>query len=289
VRNRQPSSQRATFAAAGRRIDLEQGRGRHRVEQSAIDRQPETRAMTATLAESPLAALKIGCSSCNLRELCLPVGFSKPLLERLDVLVATRRPVRRGETLFRTGDRFEAVYAVRTGFFKTRVSSDGGRDQVTGFQMVGELLGLDGISTSRHTCDAVALEDSQVCLIPYAQLEQLSSQFPELQHQFHKILSREIVCDRVMMLLLGGMRAEERVAAFLLNITQRLEERGFSATSLLLRMTREEIGDYLGLKLETVSRCFSKLHDDGVLRVRQRHVQVLDRAALTRAAGRKHA
>jgi CRP/FNR family transcriptional regulator, anaerobic regulatory protein len=238
--------------------------------------------MNASLAEAPIAALKIACSSCNLRELCLPVGFPKPLLERLDTLVATRRSVRRGETLLRTGERFEALYAVRAGFFKTRVSPHGGRDQVTGFQMAGELLGLDGIGTDRHTCDAVALEDSQVCQIPYAQLEQLSREFPELQHQFHKILGREIVRDRVTMLLLGGMRAEERLAAFLLNMTQRLEERGFSPTSLLLRMTREEIGNYLGLKLETVSRCFSKLHDDGVLHVRQRHVQVLDRAALAR-------
>jgi CRP/FNR family transcriptional regulator len=112
------------------------------------------------------------------------------------------------------------------------------------------------------------------------QLEQLSREFPELQRQFHKILSREIVRDQVVMTLLGSMRAEERVAAFLLNLTQRLKDRGFSPTSLLLRMTREEIGTYLGLKLETVSRCFSRLHEDGVLRVRQRHIQVLDPAAL---------
>ena len=236
--------------------------------------------MIASPAESPIAAPKIACSSCNLRELCLPVGFSDALLERLDNLVAARRSVRRGDTLFRSGERFEAVYAVRAGFFKTRVAPHDGRDQVTGFQMAGELLGLDGISTDRHICDAVALEDSQVCIIPYAPLEQLAREYPELQRQFHKILSREIVRDHVVMTLLGSMRAEERVAAFLLNLTQRLKDRGFSPTSLLLRMTREEIGTYLGLKLETVSRCFSKLQDDGVLRVRQRHIQVLDPAAL---------
>jgi CRP/FNR family transcriptional regulator len=231
------------------------------------------------------AEFKVACSNCNLRELCLPVGFSDRELDRLDSLVATRRTVHRGETLFRSGDAFESLFAVRTGFFKTRVSSEDGRDQVTGFQMAGELLGLDGIGSERHTCDAVALEDSQVCVIPYDQLEYLSREFTDLQRQFHKIMSREIVRDHGVMLLLGSMRAEERLAAFLLNLTQRLQARGFSPSSLVLRMTREEIGTYLGLKLETVSRCFSKFQEDGVLAVRQRQIQVLDPEALQRIVG----
>jgi CRP/FNR family transcriptional regulator len=226
------------------------------------------------------AALKVACSSCNLRELCLPVGLSSPELERLDTLVATRKSVARGESLFRAGDAFQSLYAVRTGFFKTSVSAEDGRDQVTGFQMAGELIGLDGISHDRHACDATALEDSQVCIIPYGHLEALSREFVELQHQFHKIMSREIVRDHGVMLLLGSMRAEERLAAFLLNLTQRLKARGFSASSLILRMTREEIGSYLGLKLETVSRTFSKFQDDGLLEVKQRHIRVLDDAGL---------
>ena len=229
-------------------------------------------------AESPrlrLEPFKVACSSCNLRELCLPVGLSRENLERLDTLVANRRAVARGESLFRAGETFLSLYAVRTGFFKTRVSSEDGRDQVTGFQMAGELLGLDGISTDNHTCDAVALEDSQVCVIPYNQLEGLSREFTELQHQFHKIMSREIVRDHGVMLLLGSMRAEERLAAFLLNLTQRLQARGFSASSLILRMTREEIGSYLGLKLETVSRTFSKFQEEGILDVKQRQIRIL--------------
>ena len=229
-------------------------------------------------AESPrlrLEPFKVACSSCNLRELCLPVGLSRENLERLDTLVANRRAIARGESLFRAGETFLSLYAVRTGFFKTRVSSEDGRDQVTGFQMAGELLGLDGISTDNHTCDAVALEDSQVCVIPYNQLEGLSREFTELQHQFHKIMSREIVRDHGVMLLLGSMRAEERLAAFLLNLTQRLQARGFSASSLILRMTREEIGSYLGLKLETVSRSFSKFQEEGILDVKQRQIRIL--------------
>ncbi len=203
-------------------------------------------------------------------ELCLPVGLSGPELERLDTLVATRKSVARGEALFHVGDAFQSLYAVRTGFFKTSVCAEDGRDQVTGFQMAGELLGLDGISHDRHAVDAIALEDSQVCIIPFGQLEALSREFNELQHQFH------------VMLLLGSMRAEERPAAFLLNLTQRLKARGFSGSSLILRMTREEIGSYLGLKLETVSRSFSKFQDDGLLEVKQRHIQVVDDAGLDR-------
>ena len=227
-----------------------------------------------------LEPFKVACSSCNLRELCLPVGMSNEQMDRLDAIVATRRTLARGDALFRAGEAFTSLYAVRTGFFKTCVSSEDGRDQVTGFQMAGELLGLDGIGTDRHTCDAVALEDSQVCVIPYHQLEDLSRELSDLQRHFHRIMSREIVRDHGVMLLLGSMRAEERLAAFLLNLTQRLRTRGFSASSLILRMTREEIGSYLGLKLETVSRAFSKFQEDGVLEVKQRQIRVLDLEAL---------
>jgi CRP/FNR family transcriptional regulator len=229
-----------------------------------------------------LEPFKVACSSCNLRELCLPLGMSNEQMERLDDIVATRRAVPRGDALFRAGEAFTSLYAVRTGFFKTCVSSEDGRDQVTGFQMAGELLGLDGIGTDRHTCDAVALEDSQVCVIPFHQLEDLSRELSDLQRHLHKIMSREIVRDHGVMLLLGSMRAEERLAAFLLNLTQRLRTRGFSGSELILRMTREEIGSYLGLKLETVSRAFSKFQDDGILEVKQRHIRVLDAGALGR-------
>jgi CRP/FNR family transcriptional regulator len=235
---------------------------------------------SAVLPPIKAEPFKVACSSCNLRELCLPVGLTRPDLERLDTLVNQRRAVPRGDTLFRSGDSFHALYAVRTGFFKTCVSSEDGRDQVTGFQMAGELLGLDGISADRHTCDAVALEDSQVCVIQYEQLEELSRDFSDLQHQFHKIMSREIVRDHGVMLLLGSMRAEERLAAFLLNLTQRLQARGFSASELILRMTREEIGSYLGLKLETVSRTFSKFQDEGLMEVKQRQIRILDQPGL---------
>ena len=151
--------------------------------------------------------------------------------------------------------------------------------------MAGELLGLDGIGTGQHACDAVALEDSDVCVIPYDRLEELSREFPVLAQHFHRIMSREIVRDQGVMLLLGSMRAEERLAAFLLNLTQRLSARGYSSRELVLRMTREEIGSFLGLKLETVSRTFSKFAEEGLLEINQRQVKILDTTALKARVG----
>ena len=225
-------------------------------------------------------SIRVACSSCNLRELCMPLGLTADELERVDDLVASRRRVKRGTSLFRNGDPFTNLYAIRTGFFKTCVTSEDGRDQVTGFQMAGEVIGLDGIVNDRHTCDAVALEDADVCLLPFERIEELSTEIPGLQRHVHKIMSREIVREHGVMLLLGSMRAEERLAAFLLNLVQRLHARGFSQSELVLRMTREEIGSYLGLKLETVSRTFSKFVEEGIVEVRQRHVRIVNSDAL---------
>ncbi|MFN3612033.1 fumarate/nitrate reduction transcriptional regulator Fnr [Tepidimonas sp.] len=227
-----------------------------------------------------LHSIKVACSSCNLRELCIPVGLNPGEMEQLDNLITHRRRVRRGAALFAAGDAFTSLYAVRSGFFKTSVTTADGRDQVTGFQMAGEILGLDGIVQDKHSCSAIALEDAEVCVLPFDKLEQLSREFSTLQHHVHRIMSREIVRDQGVMLLLGSMRAEERLAAFLLNLVQRLHARGFSKSEMVLRMTREEIGSYLGMKLETVSRTFSRFQDDGIIEVKQRYVRILDPDAL---------
>ena len=224
--------------------------------------------------------IKVACSNCNLRELCMPIGLSAEELDRIDVIVAARRKIKRGTTLFRNGEKFTSLYAIRTGFFKTCVASEDGRDQVTGFQMAGEIIGLDGIVNDNHTCDAIALEDAEVCVMPFDRIEELSREVNALQRHVHKIMSREIVREHGVMLLLGSMRAEERLASFLLNLVQRLHARGFSQSELILRMTREEIGSFLGLKLETVSRTFSKFALDGIIDVKQRHVHILNTEAL---------
>lgn len=234
-------------------------------------------------------SIKVACSSCNLRELCMPVGLNPDEMSRLDSVISTRKRVKRGAALFNHGDRFSSLYAVRSGFFKTRVTSADGRDQVTGFQMTGEILGMDGIVNDYHSCDAVALEDAEVCVMPFDRIESLSREFSALQHHVHKIMSREIVREHGVMLLLGSMRAEERLAAFLLNLVQRLHARGFSQSELVLRMTREEIGSYLGLKLETVSRTFSKFVEEGIVEVKQRHVRILETEALKRIVNNQQA
>jgi CRP/FNR family transcriptional regulator len=224
--------------------------------------------------------LKVACSNCNLKELCMPTGFSVEEMQRLDAVVDKRRRIKQGERLYSSGEAFISLYAIRVGFFKTCVSTEDGREQVTGFQMAGEIIGMDGIVSEHHNCNAIALEDAEVCVMPFSDIENLSRELPALQRNVHKIMSREIVRENSVMMLLGNMRAEERLAAFLLNLVQRLHARGLSQSELVLRMTREEIGSYLGLKLETVSRAFSKFSDDGIIEVKQRYVKILEPDAL---------
>lgn len=231
--------------------------------------------------------LRVACSNCNLRELCLPLGLSPEDMARVEQLVATRRKVRRGDALFRSGDRFDSLYAVRLGFLKSTLMSSDGREQVTGFHMAGELVGLDGISSETHTCDTVALEDTEVCVIPYQRIEEISAALPILQNHFRKVMSREIVREHGVMLLLGSMHAEERLAAFLLNLSQRFEARGYSRSEFVLRMTRAEIGSFLGLKLETVSRALSRFAQDGLIEVNQKHVRILKSEGLRSMLGGK--
>ncbi|MBI1397885.1 MAG: fumarate/nitrate reduction transcriptional regulator Fnr [Betaproteobacteria bacterium] len=245
--------------------------------------------MTTSVGIQPLSIerLRTACSTCGLRELCLPVGLAEAELERLDDLIQVRRTAKKGQSIYRSGDAFAALYAVRSGFFKTTILSEDGRDQVTGFYMGGEIVGMDGIGTELHTCDAVALEDSEVCVIPFSRLEDLSRQVPALQSHFHKVMSREIVRDHGVMMLLGSMRAEERLAAFLVNLSQRFVARGYSPSEFYLRMTREEIGSYLGLKLETVSRVFSRFQDEGYISVQQKHVRIIDIPKLRQLIGQR--
>jgi CRP/FNR family transcriptional regulator len=207
------------------------------------------------VAAAPVEKILTLCSNCNLRDLCLPCGLAEQDMNRADELVYTRRRVKRGERLYRAGDAFSSLYSVRSGFFKTVQTVGDGRDQVTGFHMGGEIMGMDGIGSEMHDCDSVSLEDSEVCVIPYARLEHLTQSVHGLQRQFHKVMSREIAQERSVMLLLGTMRAEGApggVPAQPLAALRRSRLRSRNST----RMTREEIGSYLGLKLETVSRAF---------------------------------
>jgi len=229
--------------------------------------------MQGTASQDNVACPPSNCTCCKLREACV-------LEECHHESVATRLRVKRGEALFRAGDRFRLLYIVHSGFFKTSSLTEDGRDQVTGFHMGGEVIGMDGIEDDHHKLTAIALEDSNVCSIPFSALESTCSREPMLQHRLFKLMSKEIVRNQEIALLLGSMRAEERVAAFLLDLSRRLQERGYAGSEFHLRMTREEIGSYLGLKLETVSRTFSKFQEMGLFEVSNKHISGLDRAGL---------
>lgn len=232
-----------------------------------------------------LPQLKSICSTCGLRQLCLPVGLAPGELERVDALITRRQHLPAGQHLYRQQDPFKALYAVRTGFLKTYDLNNEGGEQINGFHMSGELVGLDAISAERHVCNAVALEECEVCVIPFERLETLLQEIPSLMRQFHRLMSQEIAADHGMMMLLGTLSAEQKLAVFILNLSQRLHARGFSPTVFRLSMSREEIGNYLGLKLETVSRTFSKLQEDTLIAIDRRNLTIRDLPALERLAG----
>jgi CRP/FNR family transcriptional regulator, anaerobic regulatory protein len=231
---------------------------------------------------------EVTCSSCNLREMCLPGALGAEDLARIENVVYARRRVKRGDALFNAGAEFNAIYAIRSGFFKISQVDAEGREQVTGFSMGGELMGLEGLGSGKYHGSAVALEDSEVCVLPYALVEQMAHEIPALQRQLHAVLAREIVRDHGVMLLLGSMRAEERLATFLINLSKRFVRRGFSASDFHLRMTREEIGSYLGLKLETVSRLFSAFQKEGYIDVQQKHVRIVSIEGLEGVLATRH-
>jgi len=244
------------------------------------------RLITAPATVISIRALRAHCSKCSIRELCLPVGLEPEALRQLDAVVTDRIGLKKGDTLYRSGEPFTALYAIRLGSCKTTVLAEDARAQVSGHHMLGDLLGLDGIAHERHACDAVALEDSEVCVLPFRKLEGLAHSVPALQRNLHRFLSRELIRDQALLLLLGTMPAEERLAAFLVNLAERYRERGYSSSAFMLRMSRDEIGSYLGLKLETVSRLFSRLRERGLLEVRGRSVRLLDLPALKQLAKR---
>ncbi|PMY56048.1 MULTISPECIES: fumarate/nitrate reduction transcriptional regulator Fnr [Pseudomonas] len=220
--------------------------------------------------------LKAACANCSVLELCLPIGLSSHEVERLDTLIIQRVKVKKGAALYRAGDPLRSLYAVRIGSFKTIMLSVDGREQVTGFQIPGEMLGLDAISDDHHTCSAFALEDSEVCPFNFAQLEKLALELPSLQHNMNKILSREIVREHNLLMMMGNMNSDERLAAFLLNLSQRLSIRGYSSRDFVLKMRREEIGSYLGLRLETICRGIAHLRDSELVEISGRNVKVLN-------------
>jgi CRP/FNR family transcriptional regulator len=221
-----------------------------------------------------------------MRNACVPGGLGATELSRFEGSVHAKRRIASRKHLFRAGDEARSFYAIRSGFIKTSVTTDDGREQVTGFHMMGEVIGLEAIGGGRHASDAIALENTEICEIPFAALEQMSHDMPVLQHKLYQMVGQEFQHEREVRVLLGTMRAEERLAAFLLSLGRRYQERGYSPFRFLLRMSRADIGSYLGLRLETVSRLFSRFQTEGLLRIDNKSVEIVDATALKLVIGR---
>jgi len=233
-----------------------------------------------------ISSLKVACKDCNLYQLCLPLGLENDDLERLDSIIKRRRPVNRHTFLYQSGDIMKSIFAVRSGSFKSYTLTDDGTEQITGFSLPGELIGLDAISSGQHISTAKALEMSHVCEIPFEKLEELSNAIPGLQRQLLRIMSKEIAHDQSA-ILLSKKSAEERLACFIISLVNRYEARGFSAKEINLTMSRVEIASYLGLAVETVSRVFSRFQQDGLMSVNRRSIEINDIDKVHTLAGTK--
>jgi len=227
-----------------------------------------------------LESIRIACRNCSLLNLCLPMGLTPDDVERLDGLIKHNHPLHRGDYLFRRGDPFRSLYIVKTGAVKTFAPSPEGGEQVLGFHLPGEIIGLDAIALACHLSSAKVLETSAICEISFAKFETLAALTPSLQQQMYRLLSLEIGQNTEMLLLLGRKNAEARLASFLLNLSQRLRRRGLSPSDFYLSMSRHEIGSYLGLAVETVSRVLTRFQDDKMIRVDRKHIELLNFSAL---------
>jgi CRP/FNR family transcriptional regulator len=238
------------------------------------------------VATSPRIATKsilhpaTACHTCPVQPRCVPGGFEPELTHEFEQLLGHQLRVRKGKPVYRIGDKFEALFAIRSGSFKTVFFSEDGYEQITGYRLPAEVIGTDGIHNEIHREEAIALEDSVVCPLSFDELERLAVSRPALQRSIHRLLSREVARDHRSMLMLGSMRAEQRLVSFLLDLAARYQALGYSSSEFLLRMTREEIGNLLGLKLETISRLFSYLHREGMIQSQGRNVKILDGTAL---------
>ena len=231
--------------------------------------------------------LKVSCKECNLRELCFPHGMSEEELTNMEAVVDQPKPLHKNDFLYRDGDSTRAIYAVRSGCVKTMTESANGDEQIVGFHLPGELLGLDGFADGVHTCNALALETSSVCELPLDQLENICCELPSLQKQMRRIMGKEVSNDHKLLLLLGKMTAEERLASFLLSLSARMEERHWKENEFNLSMPRQDIANYLGMAVETVSRLFANFQNEKIIDVDRRHITILDMQRLRSIVGEK--
>jgi CRP/FNR family transcriptional regulator len=248
--------------------------------------------MTIPLAESADKSVftpcphdyQVSCGNCRLTSICLPLALESDDIQQLDDIIQRSKPLQKSQHLYREGDHFQSVFAVRSGTMKAYKTTDDGREQVTGFYFPGEILGMDGISNNSHASSAKALETAAICEIPFSSLEKLSAAMPNLQRHFFQLMSREITEDQQLITLLSKNSADERVAALMLSISSRNDRRKLSATQFRLPMSRVDIGNYLGLTVETVSRVFSRMQKMEMLQVDNKEIEILDLQGLKNMA-----
>ncbi|MBL4610838.1 fumarate/nitrate reduction transcriptional regulator Fnr [Halopseudomonas sp.] len=225
------------------------------------------------------------CKDCSLSGMCLPLALQTEELDTLDEIVKRGRPLKKGEMLFRQGEPFSSIYALRSGAIKTFSLSDGGEEQITGFHLASEMIGLSGMDNQQYPVSAMALETTSVCEIPFERLDDLTAVMPQLRKQVMRLMSREIREDQQMMLLLSKKTADERIATLLINLSARFRARGYSARSFRLAMSRNEIGNYLGLAVETVSRVFTRFQQQGLIAAEGKQIEILEHTELCALAG----
>lgn len=222
------------------------------------------------------STLRSSCSTCSMKALCIPNGLNMGDTEKFDNVIARRKKIAKGDRLFKVADPFHSLYAIRMGHFKTSQTNAAGDEQITGFQMSGDILGMNAIGTNVHNCDSVALDDAEVCEVPFDLLQNLFGEVPLLLRHFHRMMGHEIAREQNVMLLLGNMKAEQRFAIFLAGLSARYAARGYSAKDFYLRMSREDIGNYLGLTIESVSRLISRFKKMDLISVDKRYIELLD-------------
>lgn len=227
--------------------------------------------------------IKVSCENCNLLELCLPHGLDGEDLDKLDRIVTRTQPLHKGDVLFHAGDKFSNLYAVRTGCIKLTASSDEGEEQILGFYIPGELIGLDGIEKGIHACTAVALDTSSLCTISFHNLTNVCQQLPTLNEQMFRLMGRELTHDNQLLLTVTKKNADGRIATFLLSLSTRFHRLGYSAVEFRLAMSRSEIGNYLGLTFETVSRSLNKFQKQGLISINHKYIHILDQVGLKNA------
>lgn len=239
----------------------------------------------ANTIKSNVVKLTVTCQRCSLRGVCEPINLPTSEQARLDAIIERRRPISRGEYLYRSGEPFRSVFCVKAGSIKTYATTDKGEEQVTGFHLPGEMVGLEGIAMGINTTDAVALETSSVCEIPYERLQEISADVPYLLQQIILLTSQEVMHGQTLTMLISKKSAEERLAALLLSLSDRFAHRGFSPTDFHLSMSRHDIGNFLGMAVETVSRVFTRFDNEGLISVRRKHIQLCDLPRLRELAG----